>query len=330
VQIPEHWAEARVVGKVNGRDRVVRRFGWSATGADDAMALAQQRAQQALAELQQGRAVAPREQKLPYGGHGMPIREQVLARRGDLVITRNSYGAHCLNVPAVLFADVDYEPRLSDLAEFLFVAGSKWLAAIAVATALALFMFGNRLGCAALLAAVVVPTALLVLREKLRHGERTLASSRRRARERIERVAAAVPRGRFALYETPVGLRLIALHATYDPTAAATQQLLRELGTDPAFAQMCELQACFRARTSGKPWRMGVRQIRPRPGIWPVHPDRRALREEWIAEYEAVAGNFAACRHLADLGDGTLDTRCAEVQRVHDELSRARTDLPLA
>jgi len=27
---------------------------------------------------------------------------------------------------------------------------------------------------------------------------------------------------------------------------------------------------------------------------------------------------------------GALDARCAEVQRVHDEPSRARTDLPLA
>ena len=37
------------------------------------------------------------------GGIGLPIREEVLARNGDDVITRNSYGARCLNEPDVLF-----------------------------------------------------------------------------------------------------------------------------------------------------------------------------------------------------------------------------------
>jgi hypothetical protein len=94
--------------------------------------------------------------------------------------------------------------------------------------------------------------------------------------------------------------------------------------------QMCDLQACFRARVSGKPWRMGVRHIVPRPGVWPVHPDRMARREQWIAEYEAASVNFAACRLVEELGRGPVHPRCAEVQRIHDELSRAQSGLPIA
>jgi hypothetical protein len=100
--------------------------------------------------------------------------------------------------------------------------------------------------------------------------------------------------------------------------------------SDPAYVQLCELQACFRARVSGKPWRMKVRNIRPRPGVWPVHPDRRALRKEWVAEYEAAAVNFAACRFIEELGTGPVHPRCAEVRRIHDEMSRAQSGLPIA
>jgi hypothetical protein len=93
MQIPAHWAEARLVGKVKGQDRVVRRWGWSDVSADDAQQQADQRAAAAMAELQVGRQVPTREKKRAYGGADLPIREQVVARSGTDVITRNSYGA---------------------------------------------------------------------------------------------------------------------------------------------------------------------------------------------------------------------------------------------
>lgn len=46
------------------------------------------------------------------GAQGVPIREEVLERHGDTVITRNGYGAKCLNTPDVLFADVDFDTAL--------------------------------------------------------------------------------------------------------------------------------------------------------------------------------------------------------------------------
>lgn len=331
MRIPEHWAEARVEGKVNGRQRVIRRFGWSDTGADEARANAERRAHDALRELQAGKQVAQREQKLPYGGSGLPIREQILARNGDVVITRNSYGAHCLNVPDVLFADVDHEPRLPAWAERLFALAIRGIGAVAFAAVIALAWWGHgKLACAGVLLGFAAPVALLVAMVALRRRPTTAAASRARAIAHIRAVANDEEGMRIALYETPLGWRLLALHRPFDPAGADARTLLRTFGSDPAYVQMCELQACFRARTSGKPWRMNVRHIRPRPGVWPVHPDRVALRQAWIAEYEAAAVHFAACRFLEELGDGRVDPRCAEVQRIHDELSRARSDLPLA
>ncbi|HEX6813513.1 MAG TPA: hypothetical protein VF384_17975 [Planctomycetota bacterium] len=323
MQIPEHWAEARVVGRVKGRDRVVRRFGWSDTSPADAQRLAEQRATQALVELQAGRPVAPREKKLAYGGAGLPIREQVLARHGDLVITRNSYGAHCLNEPDVMFADIDFATHLPFVLRLIAgLMGPLGVASLGIMLAANAWLIGG-LGLAV---AIAVGTFFAMLGKSRTRRER----QHREQTENVRRVIAAEPRGRAAIYETPRGLRVLVLHKTFEPDAESTQQFLRALGSDRAYVLMCALQSCFRARVSGKPWRMGVRHIRPRPGVWPVHPDRSALRDAWVTEYEAVAVKYAACRFLEDVGDGPVHPRCAEVQRVHDALSRARSDLPLA
>jgi hypothetical protein len=42
---------------------------------------------------------------------GTPIREEVLERRDESVMTRNSYGAHCLNTENVAIADIDFPPQ---------------------------------------------------------------------------------------------------------------------------------------------------------------------------------------------------------------------------
>jgi len=325
MQIPEHWAEARVEGKVAGKKRVIRRFGWSDTSPEQAQENATRRANEAMRELQAGKPVPPREQKLPYGGLGLPIREQILAKNGDVVITRNSYGARCMNVPDVLFADIDLSFGLT-WPQTLLLFGS---VGSLIVTGLSLQLRG----CWLPIVCFALPLMVFILRAawlQQRNATRFRHLWLHRARERVRAWAEANAEARLALYETPAGFRVIALHRTFAPAEAASRDVLRALRSDPAYIQMCELQDCYRARVSGKPWRMNVRHIRPRPGVWPVHPDRRALRDAWVEEYEAAAAQFAACRYVEDLGTGPIDPRCAKVQRIHDELSRARTDLPLA
>jgi hypothetical protein len=330
MEIPQYWAEARVVGEVQGRNRVVRRFGGSDTSRDEAQQRAEARAKDALAELQAGRKVPQREQKLAYGNAGLPIREQVLARRGDIVITRNSYGAHCLNEPDVLFADIDLAGRLDPIAERRFSVMINLSIYGSLTGVLPALTQSIQWAVITVLVGFLVAIIIASLRAFLRTRPGTQARSMQVMRGRIESIARSF-NCRFAVYETPNGLRALALHSTFDPTSEGTLHLLREgLFTDPAYVQMCTLQACFRARISGKPWRMGVRQIVPRPGVWPVDPDRMARREQWIAEYEAAAGKYAACRFVEEVGTTPVHPRCAEVQRVHDELSRARSDLPIA
>lgn len=332
MQVPEFWAEARHEGTVKGRRRVVRRFGWSDASQADAELQAETRAEAALAELQAGKRVPPREQKVPYGLAGLPIREQVVARNGDLVVTRNAYGARCLNEHDVLFADLDAVPALPAAVD----RGIGWAALLAglAMLVLAIISFATRhtgRGCFLLPMTLVAPGLLFALAARLRRATWSVARARRRMERRLAAFAERHRDGRFAVYATPAGLRVLALHRTFDPTGTATRELFAELGVDPAYAQMCELQACFRARLSAKPWRIGIaRHIMPRPGVWPVREERRAERDAWIEQYEATAAGFAACRWREDFGDGRIAPRCAQVQRVHDELAKARSGLPIA
>ena len=88
----------------------VRRFGWSDTSHADAQANADVRAREAIARIARGeKTVERRDLKCAYNGsEGVPIREEIVDRYGDTVITRNGYGALCLNTPNVLFADIDF------------------------------------------------------------------------------------------------------------------------------------------------------------------------------------------------------------------------------
>src|SRR5262245_52830538 len=123
--VPDFWAEARRQHRDGRKQVTVRRFGWSTASESEALAMAETRAAEALRRILAGEKLDRRERKTAYNGaHGVPIREEVLERHGDEVITRNSYGAHCLNTPRALFADIDFEaetgirPILAVLATF--------------------------------------------------------------------------------------------------------------------------------------------------------------------------------------------------------------------
>jgi hypothetical protein len=64
-----------------------------------AQAHADARAHEALNAIIAGQVLPRREVRSNYGVEGVPIREQIVQRDGDVIITRNSYGALCLNTP---------------------------------------------------------------------------------------------------------------------------------------------------------------------------------------------------------------------------------------
>ena len=90
--VPQYWAEAKLKTVVNGKQITIKRFGWSDDSESDAQANAQKRAEEAIARAESGEKVRKIDHKVPYNGaEGLPIREEIISRHKDCVITRNSY-----------------------------------------------------------------------------------------------------------------------------------------------------------------------------------------------------------------------------------------------
>ncbi len=315
--VPSYWAEARTTARVKGRDITLRRFGWSDSSAADAQAQAQLRVTEAAQRAASGDTVPRRERKLAYNGaDGVPIREEVLARHGEAVITRNAYGARCLNVPDLLIADVDFETKPGFR---LFVAGA------IITLALLGYVVAKYSVWPALLAGlVVIPVGTTLLASMLFRLKRFRRSPADSARHQIRAVVARLPDWRVRLYETPAGLRLIATHARFDPAAPAAQDFFQAIGADPLYARMCQNQRCFRARLTAKPWRIGIAgRLKPSPGVWPINPERLPAREAWVRQYEQQAEAYAACRYVETLGDGADDAGLLTLVELHDTEARA-------
>jgi hypothetical protein len=323
--IPDYWAQGRAQRRERGKQVTVRRFGWSQHSQDEAQAMADRRAAEALERIRGGEQLARQEPRVAYNGaEGVPIREEVLERHGETVITRNQYGAQCLNTPDVLFADVDLGPDADPAGFALAVAlvgligivAGWWAggAMLALAGGLAAFVLGAGL------------SALLRRIRKARHGDVA-----QRALQRIRDFSAQHKDWLLRIYRTPAGYRVMALQRRFAPDEPAVTEFFERIGVDRLYARMCRNQRCFRARLTAKPWRIGIPgHVRPRPGIWPIHPDRLAERRAWIDAYERRATGYASCRYLESLGTAWADREAEAVQRLHDERCRAESDLPLA
>lgn len=323
--VPRYWAEGAAKHRAQGRQTTVRRFGWSHTSLQDAQASADGRAAEALRRILAGEKLQRRESKVPYNGaEGVPIREEIVAEHGDTIITRNSYGALCLNTPNVLFADVDFAApstvQTGCSLMLLLLLPSFWQAWSAGS-------FKVFIGLAVLSAIVgqLLAWAGQKLYLLLNGGPQKLASRRLLAFIKTH------PDWRIRLYRTPAGLRALVMHRTFEPSEPEVAAFFSALGTDPLYVKMCLRQNCFRARVSPKPWRIGIEaHLKPRPGVWPVRPEALPARRAWIDAYQDKAAAFSSCQFDRELGGGQVHSGVQAVQRLHDQLARAESGLPAA
>lgn len=329
--VPRYWAEHRIqIRDGRGPQTTIRRWGWSGESQAAADTHARERAEAVAAEVRGGRKLTVaerRERKVAYNGaDGVPIREEVLSEHSDLdaVVTRNQYGAHCLNVRDVLFADVDLA---EDLGQRDGDSMAGCFALLLVGGAIYLGVTGWWFVAIALAA---VAAALHLHRGWLRRVRAQRLASPEWITAQAEAWCQVHPAWSLHLYQTPAGYRLLAAHTTIDPTGSEAAEFFTAFNVDPLFARMCRKQRCFRARLTGKPWRMGVTG-KMGWGTWPpATPTAETRRQAWVAEYEQVAARFAACRYLTHVGASTEHPRAAAIRRLHDEACRAQSDLPLA
>ena len=130
------------------------------------------------------------------------------------------------------------------------------------------------------------------------------------------------------VYRTKAGLRLLATHDLFDPASAETQAVFDALGADPLYRRLCQVQNCFRARLTPKPWRCGHNNP---PSRWPW-PDAKAEKRfnAWEAGYREVCEGYATCSLVAVIGNGLVHPEVRAVLDLHDTTTLADSKLKLA
>lgn len=289
--VPTYWAEGRIRERIAGKQVTMRRFGWSDESQAAAQAHADERTREAMARFKAGETRERFEYKRAYNGaEGVPIREEILERHGTTVITRNGYGARCLNTPDVLFVDVDVP-----------VGGFGSWVRRTLGPLLRLFAPSR------------AEDPWIATERRVRKA----IAARPRERWRLYRTPAG-----FRL------LALHRTYASDDPDVARifTTLGVDPIYEIMCTRQHCfRARVSPKPWRVGMPKHIG-----PANAAWPIKPERMSQRERWVEEYERRSRGFASCRFVAELGDASPDPRAEAVQRLHDAMCEAERELPLA
>lgn len=315
--VPRYWSESKAKTIFDGRSFTLRRFGWSDISEEDAKEHSRKRIDEALKTLKETGSVRRIDHKISYnGGEGLPIREEVVSTHGDIVISRNSYGALCLNTPDIMFADIDFDHNPPTSVYVAVFSG------IAVLSALLTIYFQSWLvlGVGVLVGLFFSGSISRMINTSVNDRNGSLEN---KALERLKAVSARNPALHMRIYKTTMGFRILFMEQTYDPSSEATLELLRSLDSDKVYIQMCRNQRCFRARVSPKPWRIGIDRLRPRPGVWPVKSEYLSEREAWIDRYNDKSKQYSICQFIQKIGSDTVNEKAEKVRKLHDELCRS-------
>jgi hypothetical protein len=148
------------------------------------------------------------------------------------------------------------------------------------------------------------------------------------ALKRIEDWIVRYPGIGLRVYQTAAGLRCLFTSHIFDPTQSSTVEMLRGIGSDPLYVNLCRGQQCFRARLTPKPWRIGLR------GQPPNYPRQDIRQEEkyarWLSAYQSATPRFTVCRLIKQLGDQASHPEAARIVQVHDQIACANPQLKLA
>jgi hypothetical protein len=130
------------------------------------------------------------------------------------------------------------------------------------------------------------------------------------------------------VYRTQAGLRLLATHQLFHPEDPTCQEVFQATGCDPLYQKLCQTQRCFRARLTPKPWRC---ELPNPPSRWPFDDARDEKRySQWDARYQSACAAWATCQLVKTVGSGEIHEAIAPLIALHDDVSRVRSNLPLA
>ena len=130
------------------------------------------------------------------------------------------------------------------------------------------------------------------------------------------------------MYRTAAGVRLLATNEPFTSDHAMCHTAFEVFEADPLYRKLCATQKCFRARLTPKPWRCDIEKPR---GRWPWGNEKTEARfRKWEAEYAKAAENYATCKLLGQFGNPELHPSLRELVELHDQATRAESNLRLA
>ncbi|WP_281222892.1 hypothetical protein [Photobacterium sanguinicancri] len=134
--------------------------------------------------------------------------------------------------------------------------------------------------------------------------------------KKIEAYQAAHPDLSFRVYETHSGIRFIETSRVINSQDPIVTSLFKDLNVDPLYQYLCHRQACFRARLSPKPWRIGM--ARPASRFPRCNENEMTAFRLWLSGYEKASQGTTVVKHLASFGARRADATVQRVIELHD------------
>ncbi|WP_352287910.1 hypothetical protein [Psychrobacter sp. GW64-MNA-CIBAN-0177] len=396
--IPKYWAQYKQrfdsleTSNKFSKQATIKRYGWSDISQSAALSHAKARVEEAHKRWLAGEDILRRERREEYNAsNGIPIREQIISEHSfpesglpnnsaattQLIVTRNSYGAHVANVDNIAIIDVDNDDLLRHnypddynhhgfMAAFLVNQSNPsakvkvWLFVI-VFILIASVIAWLGLSWLWLLVLMIGATAYLWQQASQKDKARAqkyaddAASLLPYMTNLIKKRIASHPNESFRLYQTPAGFRIIATHDIVSPSNSVVEEWFEYFHADTNYVRLCQIQHCFRARLTAKPWRMNevednnLAKDIPAKNFWfaddsntddtdSQHHKALAARQQWITDYDQYAKSYRACRYIesitgrevANISASTAQATIDEFIQWHDKACQVDKELPLA
>ncbi len=337
--VAKYWAEEKKKLPVKRRSSdqkenttiTIRRLGWSNRSQDAANQMAKERLDEAIEEVTSLKVSIKDQKRGEFrvdgaynGADGLPIREEIIMQYGTNFITRNAYGAECLNMANIAFLDVDDQTSLPKGSPI------KSLTVLSLLVyPILLWFYGHPLNNPWQVLLYLYPLILLVL--VLRHVFFSLEKT-------FARFAKKHPDVSFRVYRTHSGYRLLFQHKAMLASDETFWKMVAPLRPDPLYVRMCQLQSCFRARLSPKPWRINLDPLYKvvKTKIWHMDLQAKPERKAWLKTYKEISKNHATCHFVVEYNPKAKTTGKKEIMLIeaaihlHDNHCKAHSNLPLA
>jgi hypothetical protein len=130
------------------------------------------------------------------------------------------------------------------------------------------------------------------------------------------------------MYHTAAGLRFVIVNKYVNPKSSEMERLFDLFETDQLYRKLCINQECYRARLTPKRWRCGIFDAPPNRFPWENAAEENRYRE-WEKNYEAIIESYATCKFITQWGTAKGSELQEKILDLHDQITKATTDLPL-